>query len=190
MNKHIIYLAAGNSRRFGTNKLLYEYHGKPLFRHGLDMAVAFCGKRKDCSLLVVSQYEEIRRQTEAEGLTTIYSPDSYRGISYTIKAALQAIGDIPEEDFLIFLVADQPYLAEHTLERLADMAAPGVETASVAYEGKPGNPTMFSARLIPELLSLQGDEGGRKVIRRHRCIYVEAENEKELRDIDTETDIQ
>ena len=32
----IIMLAAGNSRRFGSNKLLYEIQGKPMFCYILD----------------------------------------------------------------------------------------------------------------------------------------------------------
>ena len=36
---HIIYMAAGNSRRFGSNKLLYELDGKPMYRHLLDHLV-------------------------------------------------------------------------------------------------------------------------------------------------------
>ena len=30
---HIIYMAAGNSRRFGSNKLFYKLDGKPMYRH-------------------------------------------------------------------------------------------------------------------------------------------------------------
>ena len=33
---HIIYMAAGNSRRFGSTKLFYELDGKPMYRHLLD----------------------------------------------------------------------------------------------------------------------------------------------------------
>ncbi|MGN0423328.1 MAG: NTP transferase domain-containing protein [Lachnospiraceae bacterium] len=184
MNKHIIYLAAGNSRRFGSNKLLHIFHGKPLYRYGLDMVWQFCKKRQDCSLLVITQYPEILQYARQTGISAAESPDSQKGMSYTVKRALQVLGDIAEDDFVIFVVADQPYLTEKTLERLADQAAPGIETVSAAYNSVPGNPTMFSARLVPELLELQGDEGGRKVIRRHSCIYVEAEDEKELYDID------
>ena len=32
----LIMLAAGNSRRFGRNKLLYEIEGKPMYRHILE----------------------------------------------------------------------------------------------------------------------------------------------------------
>ena len=185
MNKHIIYLAAGNSRRFGENKLLYCFDGKPLYRYGLDMLQEVCKKREDCTLLVISQYEEILRYTEEQGIRSINSPQSKEGMSYTIKAAIKALGDIPEEDYLVFVVADQPYLTADTLECLLDRVTADVETLSLSYRGTPGNPTVFSARLMPELLKLKGDEGGRKVIRNHACIYVEAAEEKELRDVDT-----
>ena len=168
MNKHIIYLAAGNSRRFGSNKLLYKYEGKPLFRHGLDMLTDFCHNRPDCELTVVSQYPEILEQ-----------------VSYTIKAAIQALPNLREEDFILFVVADQPYLTRHTLEKILSYARPGVQTVSAAYGERPGNPVLFSARLVPELMKLQGDEGGRKVLQKQECIYVQAENEYELFDIDT-----
>ena len=30
-------MAAGNSRRFGSNKLLFPWKGKTMYRHGLDL---------------------------------------------------------------------------------------------------------------------------------------------------------
>ena len=32
----MIYLAAGNSRRFGSNKLYADLNGKPMFLHGME----------------------------------------------------------------------------------------------------------------------------------------------------------
>lgn len=184
MNKHIIYLAAGNSRRFGSNKLLHIYGGKPLYRHGLDMLTGLCRNRPDCSLMVVSQYPEILEYARREGIFTVYSPDSSKGMSYTIKAAVGALENAKEEDFLLFVVADQPYLTAHTVTRILECAAPGVEGVSAAFRERPGNPVLFSARLIPALLSLQGDEGGRRALRGHSCTYVAVEDERELYDID------
>lgn len=189
-NISIIYLAAGNSRRFGANKLLYPYQGKPLYCHGLDLLAAFCEKRQDCSLLVVSQYEEILEQARVKGIPSVYSPDSRKGMSYTIKAAIGALENLQEEDFLLFVVADQPYLQEHTLERMLEYAVPDVEAVSAACGEQPGNPVLFSARLVPELLALQGDQGGRKILSGHACIYVQVESQQELKDFDTRDQVE
>ena len=43
---HIIYMAAGNSRRFGSNKLLHIWQGKMLYRHTLDMLSDIVSSRK------------------------------------------------------------------------------------------------------------------------------------------------
>ena len=46
----LIMLAAGNSRRFGSNKLLYEIDGKPMYRHILEklMVVAEQLEETEC----------------------------------------------------------------------------------------------------------------------------------------------
>lgn len=185
MNKYIIYLAAGNSRRFGSNKLLSMYEGKPLFRHGLDMLTALCKKHSECELTVVSQYPQILDWAEKNGVFAVYSPESRKGMSYTIKAALGSLTNLKEEDFILFVVADQPYLTGQTVEKILTHAKPDIRAVSAAYEGTPGNPVMFSARLVPELLALKADEGGRRILRRTECMYVEAESKRELFDIDT-----
>ena len=45
---------------------------------------------------------------------------------------------------------------------------------------------MFRADLIPELMQLEGDKGGRSVLKKHECCDGEIENEEEFSDIDTE----
>ena len=50
MKISLIMLAAGNSRRFGSNKLLYEIDGKPMYRHILEklMVVAEQLEETEC----------------------------------------------------------------------------------------------------------------------------------------------
>ncbi len=189
MHKHIIYLASGNSRRFGSNKLLYSLNGKPIFSYGLEMLSGYVHRHSDTTLTVVSQYEEVRSSASSWGCLAVDSPDSTKGISYTIKAGLSALQNVSPDDFILFVVADQPYLTELSVAKLLSHAKEGTETASLAYGDQPGNPTLFSARLIPELMELAGDKGGRAVIRRHDCIYVQAADEMELMDVDTTEDI-
>ena len=61
METYIIYLAAGNSHRFGTNKLFYKINDKELYRYGLDNLIKLVSMRNDCKLIVVTQYFEITK---------------------------------------------------------------------------------------------------------------------------------
>lgn len=198
---YIIFMAAGNSRRFGLNKLLYLLDGKPLYRHGLDCLLGAAENRRDCEILVVSQYDEILNTVTAMGeesrivpVKKLYSPESVQGASFTIKNALQYLQvSISADDFLMFMTADQPYISEETLKKILsctdEMKKGQYETASVYCGDIPGNPTMFSAGLIPELMELSGDQGGRRVIRNHSCLPIRIEDGRELKDIDVPEDL-
>ena len=51
MRVTILYLAAGNSRRFGENKLLYPLDGKAVYRHLLDRLAQIAGRHENWELL-------------------------------------------------------------------------------------------------------------------------------------------
>ena len=94
----------------------------------------------------------------------------------------------------MFTVADQPNLSKQSIEALIGAAGQRFRqgytsqppTFSLCCGERVGNPCMFRADLIPELMQLEGDKGGRSVLKKHECCYVEIENEEEFSDIDTE----
>ena len=189
MKIHLIYLAAGSSRRFGSNKLLWEYEGRPLYRHGLDRLIEMVSDRGDCTLTVVSRYDDILEYAAAyPNVRTVYSPLSHLGASFSIRAALQTLHDIgfDSSDYFMFMVADQPHISRKTLDATADAAYSGCLTASASYGDRRGNPVLFSAALAGELFALSGDTGGRKVLCAHPedHIDISADSPKELEDID------
>lgn len=200
---HIIYMAAGNSRRFGSNKLLHIWQGKMLYRHTLDMLSDIVSSRKinedidyDITLTVVTQYDRIIADLDGrKDINTVFCGDSRLGASYTIKAGINSLmGRLKKDDWLLFIVADQPYLSEKTILKFIEAASQDKKSEdykvfSARYRAKAGNPCMFSCELISELLELSGDSGGRKVAKRHECFYIDVEDEKELFDIDSEKDI-
>ena len=60
-----IYMAAGNSRRFGSNKLLFPWKGKTMYRHGLDLLLELKKEMKEqLSVIVVTQYPEILEEVQ------------------------------------------------------------------------------------------------------------------------------
>lgn len=78
------------------------------------------------------------------------------------------MGRLKKDDWLLFIVADQPYLSKKTILKFIeatsqDKKSKDYKVFSARYRAKAGNPCMFSCKLISELLELSGDSGGRKV---------------------------
>ena len=51
MKIRCVYLAAGNSRRFGKNKLFHMVGQKPMYLHLLDRLVAVAERHKDLEIV-------------------------------------------------------------------------------------------------------------------------------------------
>ena len=111
----VIYLASGNSKRFGQeNKLLQMIGTKPMYRYGLDRLIDLCKDHEGFEIIVVTQYQEIMKQTQYDPITTVFCPESKYGISWSIKAGIKAAKDV---EFYSFFVADQPNMKRETIER-------------------------------------------------------------------------
>ena len=208
---HIIYMAAGNSRRFGSNKLFYELDGKPMYRHLLDRLAEIknrYNKSKSDSqtidITVVTRYREILDYCACiPDCHAVISPDSEKGISYTIKAGIMAVQEqkkfkkssevthhtAEKEEYYMFAVADQPYLKSQSVIKLIDKVLENKGNMKSVFSLRcgdtVGNPCVFHSSLIPQLLSLEGDKGGRSVAKKYDCVYVDIADERELTDIDT-----
>lgn len=186
MAEHLILLAAGSARRFGSNKLLRPVNGKPLYAHGLAALLAASKMRPAADVTVVSRTPEILAAARAAGARAVESPLSEQGLSFTIKAALDALEPLAEGDYLLFAVADQPYLTAASVAALLEKAAPPTRGATLCFGEKVGSPTLFSASLAKDLRALEGDRGGRSVLRAlgGECLRVQAKSARELEDID------
>ena len=186
MAEHLILLAAGSARRFGSNKLLRPLNGKPLYAHGLAALLAAAKMRPAADVTVVSRTPEILAAARAAGARAVESPLSEQGLSFTIKAALDALEPLAEGDYLLFAVADQPYLTAASVAALLEKAAPPTRGATLCFGEKVGSPTLFSASLAKDLRALEGDSGGRAVLCAlgDKCLRVQAKSARELEDID------
>ncbi len=155
MRVTILYLAAGNSRRFGENKLLYPLDGKAVYRHLLDRLAQIAGRHENWELLVVTQYERIleelaplvKSRASADGVFA----GQRKGISYTIRAGIEA-AEKQNADACACFVADQPYMKEETAERfLESMEMQKAPLGCVFCGGESGNPAWFSKPYFSEL---------------------------------------
>ncbi|MGM9537969.1 MAG: NTP transferase domain-containing protein [Candidatus Onthomonas sp.] len=163
----LILLAAGLSRRFGGNKLLADWHGKPLYTYSLLALAALTARRPDCRLTVVTRYEEIQSHALALGAQVRWNGHSEDGISSSLRLGLESA---PDADFYLCSVADQPDLTTDTAEAFLNaFLASGKPLGCVTHQGQPGNPAIFHRQYWDELMALQGDTGGRRVLERHQA---------------------
>ena len=210
----IIILAAGNSRRFGSNKLLHPIEGKPMYIHVLEQTLKvrqLLEQQKQtgrCKIVLVTQYDEIQQEAEKYGIQVLRNPHPEEGITSSMKLGLLASLD---SEACLFTVADQPWITAATMndlihawldssnEKNADKASASSKyrnqeehpkhtkgISAVSQNGIPGNPCLFSKEYYSELLHLSGDKGGKQVLNAHPddTLLLEAQNPKELIDID------
>ena len=151
------------------------------------IATSICGLFKDVTELkitVVTQYEEIAKTAQAQGIQVLFNPHPELGISSSIKIGLNANTDA---DAQLFTVSDQPWLSWRTIcELIREFQNSEKGIACVSYQGKMGNPCIFRKKYYEELSKLEGDRGGKKVIMKHPedTQIIEVSDERELKDID------
>lgn len=192
---HGIVLAAGFSRRFGENKLLYSLEGKPMYEHVLEQLSCMREKKKLDTLTLVTQYEEIKQAAGQRNVAVVKNEDSSRGISSSLNLGLTKAMEAAEkgkEHYYMFFVADQPFLKQETIEEfLSAFLKTGKGIGCVCRKGASGNPVIFHEKYVRELQRLTGDVGGKQVLKRHMedVFFYEVSDERELKDIDRKEEL-
>jgi len=185
----MILLAAGSSIRYGGIKLLETMGHKKMYLHIFERVKEFKGYPK----VVVTQYDEIYENALSFGFIPVKNQEPHLGISHSIHLGLHKLLDmVPDLDGVLFSVCDQPYLEKETIEKLINAYIhSGKDLACVAYGDTLGNPCIIGKKYFQELFALEGDIGGKKLIKKHPedVELVMINNELELRDIDRPEDI-
>ena len=113
------------------------------------------------------------------------------GQSSSVRTGLQALPETCEA--CLFVLADQPNLTSALLDQvLARYRRTLASIVAPVHRGRRGNPVLFTRALFPELLQMQGDQGGRQVMRHHEheVETVEVADERLFLDIDTVDDYE
>jgi molybdenum cofactor cytidylyltransferase len=186
-----IILAAGSSSRMGggRHKLLLPLAGRPVLSHVLDATIA----SQAHPVLVVLGYQAEQVRTHLAPYSTavqlIENTQYLQGMSTSMRLGLQVLMKTAlDVGSVLIILGDQPLITAQTIDTLIETWRTS-EKLIVAplYNGQRGNPTLFDARLFPELLEVTGDEGGRRVLERHRAemATIDAGNSSASYDVDT-----
>ena len=173
-----VIMASGLGKRFGSNKLMADFQGKPMIQRAL---VATAGLFSQC--VVVTRHEDVAALCREQNVDVVLHDLPYR--SDTVRLGLEALGDL---DACMFLPGDQPLLRRETVANLLQnwQQHPDCIIRPI-HEDTEGSPVLFPSWAFPELKNLPEGRGGGVVIKNHpqEIFRVSVSNPFELADADT-----
>ena len=185
-----ILLAAGNSSRFGSDKLLYPMakakQTLPIaqltaqrFRPTCDIAIAIIKPKTDQTL------QSLLRN---EGFSIVISPESINGMGSSIANGVLVT---PNAKGWIIALADMPFIKTDTYRKVATTLRDGASIAVPTFEGQQGHPVGFSKKWQKQLISLTGDSGARSILTSavEEISFLPVNDSGILRDIDCQADL-
>ncbi|MBI5910914.1 MAG: nucleotidyltransferase family protein [Betaproteobacteria bacterium] len=182
-----ILLAAGASKRFGSEKLLYPLGG------GTPVAVAALANLRAAIPHVIAVVRPgvpiLENRLSEAGATVILCANADEGMGASLSTAVAASGDVAG---WVIALADMPYIRPETIAKIAASLAAGAAIVAPAYRGERGHPVGLSARFRAQLEALRGDEGARSVLRENADLVkvIEVDDPGVCRDIDTPDDLR
>jgi len=161
-------LAAGGSARLGEPKQTLRYHGKSLLQRAVQAAL-----NSVCQPVVVVLGANIKTTLpELGGISAVQvveNPAWQDGMASSIRYGLTTMLQVkPSVAGIILMVCDQPFADAALLDKLVhEKYKTGKGIAASAYNGTLGTPVLFDKVYFPELLSLKGQEGAKKLVFRY-----------------------
>lgn len=128
---------------------------------------------------------------EGEGCEILESPESARGLGASLAAGVRASR---EASGWIVALGDMPFISADTIARVKAGLEEGAVICAprLRANGARGHPVGFARALYDELERLDGDEGARAVIQRHReqVRLIDVDDEGIVVDIDKPDDLK
>ena len=173
-----VIMAYGLGKRFGGNKLMADFHGKPMIQRAVDATDGLFAAR-----VVVTRHESVAALCREQNLDVVLHDLPHR--SDTVRLGLEALGDL---DACMFLPGDQPLLRRETVAMLLETWKDNPHNIiRPVYEDSEGSPVIFPVWAFPELKNLPEGKGGGVVMKAHphEVLRVSVASPFELADADT-----
>lgn len=186
-----IIVAAGRSSRFETgHKLLAEIADVPIVRYAA--AAADASPVDDIVLVIAPDGQVISDAAGMGRWRTVINPQPENGLSSSIQAGLAAIE--PAAYGVVIILADMPGVTSGLIAQLCttftDKGGANIVFPQTA-DGRQGNPVLWPRALLPELMALTGDTGGKPILAAHPELHapVMIDSDAATFDIDTHADL-
>lgn len=178
-----ILLAAGQSARLDTPKQLLQFGDKSLVGHALDTLLA--SPVDEVIVVLGAHADAIAPLVQRPRVRLVRNPHWQQGLSTSVRAALRALP--PGVAAAVFVPCDMPQLSPAVIEALIATWRQTQKPIVTAASGETrGIPALFAREMFQKLQGIDGDQGGRTLIRAypHRVAAIEVPPDT-LADIDT-----
>jgi molybdenum cofactor cytidylyltransferase len=189
-NAAILILAAGNSTRFGSIKQLLPFNGKTLLQHAIDEAI---GADADSIVIVVgANADEVSASIDNTGVEIVLNNHWQDGMASGIVAGVGKISSLHNNlHNMIIAVCDQPFVTSALFKQLYQTQSESQKgIVACAYADTIGTPVLFTQKYFDHLLSLQGEEGAKKLLKTYAFDVATVNFPNGNIDVDTEVDYQ
>lgn len=184
-----VVLAAGASRRFGSQKLLAPIAGVPLVRRSVESLLTT--SLEELVVVVGSNALAVASALTGVSVRIVTNTAYAAGMSTSLRAGLDALR--PATTAVLIALADQPGVGAEIVDPLVARYRAGRSpiVAPVYRGGIRGNPVLFDRALFDELRAVTGDEGGRSVVAKDPTRVALVEFAQEIPgDVDVPRDIE
>ncbi len=197
-----VVLAAGESRRMGTQKLLLPFGDTTVVGAVVRTAADSCAE----GVLVVLGADRERVRAELEpgrepdrgagpagtaAIAFTVNEDYPSGMLSSIQAGFRALP--PDAEAAVVMLGDQPFLPSRVVDAvIAAYRESGKGIVIPAFRGRRGHPVLVDIKYRDEVLALDPADGLRQLMRAHSgdIQEVDVDDAGILRDLDTPEDYQ
>lgn len=189
MSTAAIVLAAGGSNRLGRTKQLEPWGDTTLLGHVLERTREF--PVDEVWVVIGHDAGRILANTDLGDVYVVENLEWQEGIASSLRVGLDALTRLSRCDQALIVIGDQPDVPVETVEQLlVSHAREGRPVTLPKYRYNWGNPVIVDRSLWARLMSLEGDEGAKRLWQAHP----EWVNEVWFphtgpRDVDTEDDV-
>jgi molybdenum cofactor cytidylyltransferase len=182
-----VVLAAGESRRMGTQKLLLPFGNTTVVAAVVRSARA---SRAGRTLVVLgADRAAVRLELEPSGVEFAVNEDYQLGMLSSVQAGFRALP--ADAAAAVVMLGDQPFLPSRVIDAvIGAFEEHGRGIVIPAFQGRRGHPVLIDLKYRGEVLSLDPADGLRRLMRAHPgdILEVDAGDANILRDLDTPED--
>jgi molybdenum cofactor cytidylyltransferase len=181
-----VVLAAGQSSRYGSSKLLETFRDETLVARAVRAAREACGAR--VLLVVGHDAERIARAAARHAPEVLVNRRFAEGIGSSLAAATDCLAARAEA--LLVTLGDQPLVSAGHLHKLLDRwDGSRKHIVATVYGATTGVPALLPGGCFNELRGLEGDRGAQRLFDDPRFSLATVRNDAAAFDVDVPGDL-